>query len=192
MVKSFSTDTLIRDEYYRDHNFAIDLIDIGTSTPTRVCSGFIDVEYLSNTYSAQGEFMGYSPVQEDFEVKLNKVTIQLSALPTNYFSRFASGTVEGSTVKIYKAFLDLNTLAIVQNTPILLFQGEVYNVIIQEQKNTATIGLEVSSVFADFERSAGRKTNNWENWRFQDEKYDTAFEQAGYIGQTEFMWGRVE
>jgi hypothetical protein len=51
--------------------------------------------------------------------------------------------------------------------------------------------LECSSLFADFERTAGRKTNNWSNWLYQGVEYDTAMEKASFVGQIEFKWGKI-
>jgi hypothetical protein len=46
-------------------------------------------------------------------------------------------------------------------------------------------------LFADFERSNGRKTNNWSNWLFQGVQYDKAFVKSGWVGETEIKWGRA-
>jgi len=211
-VKSFADDSALRDEYYRDHNFAIDLIEIhlkdssGNDDPLYLSSGAIDIDFDSdtapdagtNTYSAQGQFMGYTPITEDFDVRVGKFSVTLSGLSSGYIDKFIGNEPEGKRVCVYKAFLDLNTLDIIgtdsagQTGPILMFDGEIYNVNIQETAETCTISVDVSSHFADFERTAGRKTNNWSNWLFQDAKYDTAFEKAGFVGNSEFLWGRTE
>lgn len=209
-MKSFAQDTTIKDEYYRDHNFAVDLIEIhlkdsnDNDDPLYLCSGGIDVDWDSstapdsgtNTYSAQGEFMGHSPINEDFDVRVGRFSVTLSGLTSGYIDKFIGNEPEGKRVLVYKAFLDLNTLDIIgtdsagQTGPILMFDGEIFNVAIQESAETCTISVEVSSQFADFERTAGRKTNNWSNWLFQGEKYDTAFEKSGFVGNSEFDWGR--
>ena len=99
----------------------------------------------------------------------------------------------------YEVFLDINTLQIVgtedsagQIAAINMFDGEVYNVSIQETATSCGISVEASSHFADFERQAGRRTNDWSNWLFQGVQYDTAFEKAGFVGNQEFLWGRTE
>ena len=85
---------------------------------------------------------------------------------------------------------DLNAVARTTQYLAVMFKGEIFNVNIQETQSTCAITVDVSSVFADFERRAGRKTADWSNWLFQGEKYDTAFEKAGFVGNTEFLWGR--
>lgn len=202
-MKTYHQD--IRDEFYRDHTFAVDLIEIqiqdagGSDDCLYLASGGIDIDYDSttapdagtNTYSAQGEFISYTAIDETFDVVVGKFQISLSGLPSGYIDKFIGKNVEGQRVVVYKAFMDLNDFTIIQ-TPILMYDGTIYNVAIQESQNTCTIGLDITSQFADFERAAGRKTNNWSNWYFQGEKYDTSMEKSGYVGNTEFLWGRTE
>lgn len=204
-MKNFYTESYLRDEYYRDHNFAVDLIEIHlASGALYLSSAAIDVDYDSatapdsgvNTYSAQGQFMGYTPISEDFDVRVGKFSVNLSGLPSGYIDKFVGQEPEGTRVCVYKAFLDLNTLEVIGTDSaggsgaILMFDGEIYNVSIQETAETCTIGIDVSSHFADFERAAGRRTNNWANWLFQGSQYDTCMEKAGFVGNSEFLWGR--
>ena len=192
-MKSFSDNTYIRDEYYRDNKFAVDMIElhlknaVGRNAPLYLATGMLDIDYNSptaptagvNVFSAQGEFMSMSSINEQFDIVLGKVNIQISGLPSGYIDRFVNSEPEGQPVYIYKTFLDLNTLAIVQ-VPILMFQGEIYNVAIQESANTCSIQIQVSSKFADFDRRAGRSTNDWSNWNFQGSTHDVCMAQTGF------------
>ena len=201
-MKSFANDSALRDEYYRDNTIAIDCVELHLPTPIYLCSGGADLAFNSdtapdtgtNTYTAQGDFLGFSPLGEDFDVKVGKFSIYLSAIGNNYIDLLKNTEVEGKRVVLYKAFLNFggagtDPLSIV-STPILMFDGVIYNFAITEGARTAQITIDCSSLFADFERSNGRKTNDWSNWLFQDSKYDKAFEKAGWVGNTEFLWGR--
>ena len=180
-----------RDEFYRDHCFAVDIVSIALPSGTLYLNtGGVNITYDSNTYTAQGDFLGFSKLSEDFDVKVGKFTIYLSGLGTNYISKFASGGTEGARVKISKTFLNLSTLAII-DTPVLLFDGSIYNIAITETAKSCQINIDCSSLFADFERTAGRMTNNWSNWLFQGVSYDLCMSKAGFVGNTEFLWGRT-
>jgi hypothetical protein len=133
--------------------------------------------------------MSMSSITEQFDVVLGKVNIGLSGLPTDYIDKFVLSEPEGKPVHIYKCFLQLQTLSVV-STPIHMFAGEIYTVSISESSSSCNINLQVSSKFADFERRAGRSTNNWSNWSYQGSTYDRAMAQTGYVGNTEFLWGR--
>ena len=203
-MKDFYLDSDLRSEYYRDHTIAIDCVELHLPTPIYLCSGGADLAFNSatapdagtNTYSAQGDFLGFSPLGEDFDVKVGKFSIYLSAIGNNYIDLLKNTEVEGKRVCIYKAFLNFGAtgtdpLSIV-SSPILMFDGLIYNFAISEGSRTAQITIDCSSLFADFERTNGRKTNNWSNWLFQGQQYDKAFEKSGWVGQTEFLWGRKE
>lgn len=207
-MKSFAF-TANKDEYYRDHTISVDCVELhlksntGANQCLYLCSGGFDVQFDSstapdsgtNTYVAQGNFIGFSGMSEDMDVKVGKFTISLSALGNDYISKFLNTEVEGKRVVIYKCFLSFgpngtDPLALVA-APIMMYDGTIYNFSIQETAQTCQISVDCSSLFADFERTAGRKTNNWSNWLFQGEQYDRAFDKAGWVGQTEFKWGSV-
>jgi hypothetical protein len=206
-MKSFAN-SLNRDEYYRDHTIAIDCVELhlktrtGASDPIYLSSGGADLAFDSptapnagtNTYAAQGNFIGFSPLTEDFDVKVGKFSIYLSGLSNGYVSKMINYEIEGKRVVIYKAFLGFgNTgtspLGLVA-APILMFDGVIYNFAVQESDSSCQITIDCSSLFADFEKSVGRKTNNWSNWFYQGNNSDKCFEKAGWVGQTEFKWGR--
>ena len=60
-----------------------------------------------------------------------------------------------------------------------------------ESARSASITLDVASIFADFERVAGRMTNNESNWFFQGRRFDTIFEKTGMLKSSEIKWGRL-
>jgi hypothetical protein len=191
---------LVRDEIYRSHNFAVDLVELhlGSGQNLYFCNGGIDLtvdtttapDAGSNIYEAQGDFIGFSPLDEDFDVRVGKFSIYLAGVGNNLVDYFIENNVVGKRVVIYKAFLELQTLAIVQS-PVLMFDGQIHNVTIKETPSSCQINVDCASLFADFERTAGRKTNNWSNWFFQGAQIDTSMEKTGFVGQTEFKWGKV-
>ena len=182
-----------KDEFYRDKFIAIDLVEIYLINETlRLNTGGFDITSSGNTYTAQGDFMGFSTVSEDFDIKVGKFSIYLSAIGNSYVSKFVDQDFEGRRVVIRKAFLDFDpmTLTII-NDPIVIFDGQIYNVSIVESRNSASITVDCSTLWADFERTAGRKTNNGSNWLYQGSNSDLCFEKSGFVGATEFLWGRT-
>jgi hypothetical protein len=197
-MKTYSTE--LRDEIFRSHNFAVDLLEIhlGGGNNLYLATGGANISYDSptapdsgaNVYQCQGEFMGFSGITEDFDVKVGKFTVYLSAIGTGFLDKFIGQSVEGSRVCVYKAFLSTATLEIV-TAPILMFDGQIYNIAVSETAKSCQLNIDCSSLFADFERQAGRKTNNWSNWFFQGSQLDTSMEKTGFVGQSEFKWGRI-
>jgi len=200
-VKSFQNDPALRSEYFRDHTIAVDCVELHLDPAIYMCSGGVDLELATETapdqgqnlYRAEGNFLGFSPLGEEFDVKVGKFSIFLSGIGNSFVERFTNTEAEGKRVSLYKVFLNFGDgtqpLSIVSE-PILMFDGVIYNFSISETAKTCQITVDCSSLFADFARTNGRKTSNWSNWLFQNEKYDRAFEKAGFVGQTEFLWGR--
>jgi hypothetical protein len=195
-MKIFPSTT--KDEFYRDKFIAVDLVELYLPTGTLYLnSGGFEIVYAGNTYTAQGDFMGFSTVSEEFDVKVGKFSIYLSGVGTSADAslnvrRFLDQDFEGRRVVIRKAFLDFDPMTLdIIDTPIIIFDGQIFNVSIVESRNSASITVDCSTLFADFERTAGRKTNSGSNWLFQGNTSDTAFEKAGFVGQTEFLWGRL-
>ena len=207
-MKAFAS-TANKDEYYRDHTITVDCVELhlkdasGAPQTLYLCNGGFDVSFDSatapqagaNTYVAQGNFIGFSGMSEDMDVKVGKFTVSLSGIGNDYISKFTTYEVEGRRICIYKCFLSFgpngtDPLALVA-APILMYDGTIYNFSIHETSKSCEIAVDCSSLFADFERTNGRKTNNWSNWLLQGVQYDKAFDKAGWVGQTEFKWGRL-
>ena len=208
-MKDFAANAANKSEYYRDHTIMVDCVELhlkdasGANQPLYLCSGGADLTFDSptaptagaNTYLSQGNFIGFTSLAEDFDVKVGKFSIFLSGINNSFINSLINTEVEGKRVVIYKAFLGFGAtgqdpLSLVAN-PILMFDGIIYNFAVTESSKSCQITIDCSSLFADFERTAGRKTNNWSNWLFQGANTDTCFEKSGYVGKTEFRWGRL-
>ena len=195
-MKTYPSTT--KDEFFRDKFIAVDMVELSLPAGTLYLnSGGFDLDWNGNTYTAQGDFMGFSTIAEEFDVRVGKFSIYLSGVGSAADAplsvrRFLNQDFEGRKVVIRKAFLDFDpmTLDIIDN-PIIIFEGQIFNVSIVESRNSATITVECATLFADFERTAGRKTNNGSNHLYQGSNADTAFDKAGFVGNTEFLWGRL-
>ena len=207
-MKDFAANAANKSEYYRDHTIMVDCVELhlksntGANQPLYLCSGGADLTFDTataptpgaNTYLSQGNFIGFTSLAEDFDVKVGKFSIYLSGINNTFINSLVNTEVEGKRVVIYKAFLGFgptgqDPLSLVAD-PILMFDGIIYNFAVSESSKSCQITIDCSSLFADFERTNGRKTNNWSNWLFQGANTDTCFEKSGLVGKTEFKWGR--
>jgi hypothetical protein len=129
-------------------------------------------------------------VSESFETKVGKFSLQLTGVGSDYISLFKDSNVAGKRVVLYKAFLQYADLAIA-GTPIIMFDGIIFNVTISEARRTCNIQVDCASLFSDFERTSGRQTNNNSNWLYQGNSYDLGLSKAGWVGTSEYKWGRL-
>lgn len=202
-MREFPTE--IRDEFYRENYFAVDIVYLGIPDATgaitessvlRLCNGGIDIKTPDpggtiRTYTAQGDFIGFSTITEEFDVKVGKFSIYLSGLTSGMVNKFIDKDFEGKQVQIAKCFLDYQTLQIVNN-PYIVFDGIIYNISVSENAVTCNITVECSTLWADFDRKNGRMTNNESNWFYQrGVSTDKSFSKAGTVGQIEYKWGRA-
>jgi hypothetical protein len=187
----------MKDQIYRENIFSVDLIEIHYTTPKYLCSGPYDIAIDTatapnagvNTYVAQGEFIGFDGVAEDFDVKVGKLSVTIAGVNSD-LPIYSDPIISSKRVVLYRCFLDLTSGAVI-GSPWMLFDGQINNVSIVETARTCTVTIDCASLFADFDRTTGRKTNNDSNWHFQGFQYDTSFEKSGLLRNTDVKWGRT-
>lgn len=200
----------IRTQFYSSNIFAVEIVKISIPNSSNVlsedsflryCTGGINMsvpEIINNaivykTYTAQGDFMGFGTIADDFDIRVGKFDINLSGLAPGLAQRFTGAAAgidfEGCKVEISRLFLDYDTLAIIQGKKFPLFTGVIYNVKIVESAVTCSISIECATLWADFERRKGRRSNNESNWLFQGNTSDTCFSKTATAGQEQFKWG---
>jgi hypothetical protein len=165
----------------------VQLVDIATASGTqRFTDCFFDVTYDSNSYSAQGSFLGIGTAEESNEVIVGKTQISLSALETSNITTFATSAIINKAVTIRLAFLNPTDYSIIGD-PVIVFKGKIQSYAVNDAKKTSTIVLEVASTFANFEKLNGRKTNQGSMQR--EHPNDFGFE---FSDQTvaDIPWGR--
>jgi len=149
-------------------------------------------------YAGYGTYLGVSEIQQDMKASSVDIKISLSGLDINVVSLILASPVKGSTVKIWRGFLDANnqieTIGGVQQF-FQRYQGIINNVAINEnfddQKRQRTVVCIVSCASMRLvldSRLAGIKTNP-SNWRFLYPN-DTSMDRVPVIASTYFNFGQ--
>lgn len=199
-MKNYHND--IRNEYYRDSFVCVDLVELhlkngNVSIPRYFSNGGMSVIANSTltgqpvTFTAEGEFLSFTTMRENLDTSVGKFDIQLTAINPSLLSDVINYNAEGRKVVVRKAFYSVTPTVSLIREPISVYEGYIFNYAIQESATAAVLTISCASLFADFERSAGRKTNNYSNWLFQGYDFDRCMDKAGYVGNTEFLWGRT-
>jgi len=122
-----------------------------------------DIDFNSDTYLAQGDFLSVTEGQETSEIQIHSVSIQISALDVNNITTYATSNIINRTVEIRRAFLDPVTQKLqgdsAGDSGFLLFKGRVAAYAVNNNVNNADIVLQVSSQFINFQRTSGRRSN---------------------------------
>jgi len=149
-------------------------------------------------YAGYGTYLGVSEIQQDMKASSVDIKISLSGLDINVVSLILASPVKGSTVKIWRGFLDasnqIETIGGVQQF-FQRYQGIINNVAINEnfddQKRQRTVVCIVSCASMRLvldSRLAGIKTNP-SNWRFLYPN-DTSMDRVPVIASTYFNFGQ--
>ena len=104
-------------------------------------------------------------------------------------NNFLNKDFEGSPVQITRVFLDYDDLAPLGS--MVVFDGYIYNVSIAESEVSCQITVDCATLWADFDRRAGRMTDNNSNWTFLKDNSDRSFDKTAIIGNKEFLWGKL-
>ena len=146
--------------------FAVDLVELHLTTPLYFTTTNIDIDFDSatapdagtNTYLAQGQFLYYGNIVESSDLRIGQVDLTFTAVDTTTVALLINNNYMNKRVVIYRAVLD-SDYSFTSNDVFTVFDGTIMNYSIRESEGTATVTMTVSSQFADFERTNGRKTN---------------------------------
>lgn len=160
----------------------------GNAIVTYITDAWTDIAWGGNTYLALGHFLGFTDIEETADVQVNSLTLSLSGVDQAWISAFLSYFYIDRPVKIYKAFLDGTTMAVVPS-PILIFEGRMDEPGIEEnpEDGSCIVTVSATNIWVDFERKAGRHTNHEEQQIFFPG--DLGFQYASEV-VSDITWGR--
>lgn len=160
------------------------------------CNAAAPITVGGNTFSALGALLAVGEVQRDVKATSFDMSIALTGIDPNYVALILSSNIKGSTVEVWRGFLDSNNQII--TTPTTQFfkrwQGIINNVSITEDFNdqlrqrVATCNITCSSMRRVLEnRIAGIKTNKtiWQSIY----PGDTSMSRVDAISNTYFDFG---
>ena len=168
----------------------VHLIHLNFATPLYLTDcGFAltsSISGSSRTYTSSGHLLGISNVQEGTEPIKNSLNISLSGVDQSYISIALNENIINSSVQIYKGFLNSSNALIAD--PFLLYEGFIDQYSIEDDTNTAGIGLQVTSHWGNFEKVSGRNSSDVSQQRhFSGDK---GFEFSALTVQ-DIRWGRA-
>lgn len=160
------------------------------------CNAAAPISVGGTTFSALGALLAVGEVQRDVKATSFDMSISLTGIDPNYVALILSSDIKGSTVEVWRGFLDSNNQII--TTPTTQFfkrwQGIINNVSITEDFNEqarqriATCVITCSSMRRVLEnRIAGIKTNKtiWQSIY----PGDTSMSRVDSISNTYFDFG---
>lgn len=143
-----------------------DLIELHLTVPIYFTSTNINLDYNSptapdagtNTYFAQGQFLAFDTVTEASDLRVGSIDLMFTAVDTTTLALLLNNQYMNKRVVIYRVVLN-DDYTFTNNDVYTIFDGKITSYAIQEAERSATVKISVASLFADFERINGRKTN---------------------------------
>lgn len=162
------------------------LVQIDFDSVVQITDNFFRVVSGGETFLPAGHLLNIQEVQETQELRVGSLKISLSSVDQAYVSIFLNMNYLNRRVRIWNGILDSSGQIIGDAIP--TFDGEVTGYAITEGSGSSTISVSCASHWADFERKAGRLTNNnSQQYYFPS---DTGFQFAAETIR-DIKWGRA-
>lgn len=143
-----------------------------------------DISWNGYSWVGVGNIASIEPVKDTEALEATGLKLALSGIPTSLVSLALSEHVQGKTAKMWVAGID-STGAVVAD-PVLEFQGRVDTLFISDTAESATIGINVESRLADFQRPNARRFTDAD----QQKAYpgDRFFSHVAAMNEKELIW----
>jgi len=162
------------------------LVQIDFDPALQITDNFHEVVYDGDSFIPGSHLLTIGDVQETEELRVGSLQIGLSSVNREYLAIFLNIDYLNRRVRIWNAILTAGGLII--GNPITTFDGEVTGYGVTDNRNSSTITLSCASHWADFERKAGRFTNNNSQQYFFPN--DTGFRFAAESVK-DIKWGKA-
>ena len=138
----------------------------------------------SGVYEADGTLLNISENTETGAIRSDTFNIILSGANSTYLNHFLNNSYLNTRAVVYQQFLTRSGYV---GDPVMIFDGEVTNFTITDDKQESYMQLTCSNVFYDFDMVQCRRTNSASQQQYfpQDKGFDSATQDI-----TDVRWGR--
>ena len=130
-------------------------VDLTVTTPTSTSTGYV----------AQGQFINFGNFKEAADFQIQSLDIVFTAVDTTTLAALLASdnsgrALNGRRVVVYRAVVDENAAGfdVPTDNVYMIFDGTINGFSVTEEEETATLSLNCSSKFINFEATNGRKT----------------------------------
>lgn len=190
-MKSFSLGVV--NEITSTNYISAELVEIDLTTPLYLSTAVFDVVTSTETsggtqtYIAQGSFMGFTGVSETEELRINNVSINFSAATTAYVNIALGDNYLHRSIRIYKVWFDKTTMAVIAS-PVLIYDGTITGASVSDSEDESVVSFVTANQFYDFDRTAGRRSNDGSQRRFYPGDSGMIYSTSDIA---DILWGRV-
>lgn len=195
MTRALHADSIT--ELQNDNQYLFHLIEIFfDSGVDRYTTSHSDLVWNSQTYLNSANFISFGNVSENQKMQISSMNFIVSGVNQGNISKVLSENLVDRKILLYRGMLDQVNYTVIPD-PILIYSGRIKSFSVSEDPgNTAEVVLQTGSAFADFQRTAGRRSNHQDQEVYlrmigidPDIDPDMGFEFAHQLDQ-DVQWGR--
>ncbi len=179
-LSSAITDELAKGQYQMAH-----LVKLELNTTYKYTNASTNIVDGSDTYIPNGFLMGLDGVQENSNINIGSMNIGISAVDQTVIADVLNNGYLNRKVTIKRAFLDSNS-TLISGAIFSIYSGRIEGMGISDSSNSSVMNLAVANQWTDFNRTAGRRTNNASQQHFF--AGDKSMEFAPQTGK-KLIWG---
>lgn len=143
-----------------------------------------EITYQSNTYDASEYLLEVGNPSESQDLRVNSLTLTFSNVGSTYLGAFLNNDWINRQAIIRRAVMSGGSIV---GTPLTIFDGKIAAFQVEENDRESDLSISIASHWADFQKKAGRKTNNNSQQFFFAN--DVGFEYASSLVR-DLKWGR--
>jgi len=176
-----------------DRFITAELIEVELDTPLYLTTASFDISAQTETsggtqtYYAQGRFLGYTQVNETSEVRIASINVTFSGASSTFTDIALNSNYLHRAFRIYKVFL-LDTDMSLIDDPVMVYSGSLTGATVKENILESSVTFETSNEFYDFDRVAGRRTNDGSQQSFFPGDRGMEFSTAAIA---DIQWGKA-
>jgi hypothetical protein len=161
-------------------------------TPLYLWTGDYDITYDSNTYQGSGGIIGLDNIEETSDLGATGITLSMAIssndITSDLLTRAVTEDYQGNSIILYLALVNpLNTPPDLIGDPIVLFDGFIDLLSVEDDGDQATISLTAESSLLRLGRAYPRRYTD------EDQKYhfagDKGLEFVTAIQEENAIWG---
>jgi hypothetical protein len=185
--------------YVNAHLCKFKLYHISTQTEYTfaVTDYFKGLNFNGDYYSPAGTLLNIGGLSDSNKFDITKVNISLSGINRIFISAFLNYQYTSREVIIYKQFFRTENETLTKGlyepigTPVQIFTGRIDKPSIKDNPNDegSVITVQATSIFSDFDKKAGRHTNDTEQKYYHPN--DNFFSLWGKIDE-DIIWGKKD
>ncbi len=172
-----------------ESKYVFNLVELYFSSTYRYTDAHAEIQHDfgdgegNKTYLASPNLVSIGAVNETEKLHIGSMVVAVNAVNQTLLAMALSEDIVNREVRLYRGLLDTGTYAVIDD-PTLIYRGKIKSFSMQESVGaTSTLSFNTASTLADFERNAGRRTNQQDQLRYLEfTSESTGFATSAHAG----------